>query len=188
MNFNATRTRVEDQGLPPIAFLTELVGWGRKADATIFAPNNEPNDVYNVLRPILGPWTSPNHRRAAMLELMRVHAGFESGWDWSEGVDTTNRRSVANKTGQETGIFQVSFDSEWLGHGAMKPFAVQHDIETPDKFIPAMKQSHELAMEYYARLMRINYRWAGPVIRETGDSVRQWLSRAACAEFETLLS
>ena len=68
------------------------------------------------------------HRRAALLEVMRVHAGFESSWDWNEGVDITNPHSVAHIEGQETGIFQVSFDSVLLGHNAMLPFAQAHGI------------------------------------------------------------
>ena len=125
------------------------------------------------------------HRRAALLEVMRVHAGFESSWDWNEGVDITNPHSVAHIEGQETGIFQVSFDSVLLGHNAMLPFAQAHGIDTPASFIPKMKADHQLAMEYYARLVRVSVQWAGPIKRHEID---QWLKAVAVAVFEQLLA
>jgi hypothetical protein len=120
-----------------------------------------------------------------MLEVMRVHAGFESSWNWGEGVDTTNHTSMSHPEGEETGIFQVSFDSTQLGDGAMKSFAVEHGIGTAGSFIPAMKSNHWLAMEYYGRLVRVSIRWAGPLARHEIDT---WLSRAAVTEFESLVS
>lgn len=184
MTFFATKARVTNRGQPPDSFLEQLVTWGRSASDEIFAPNPNPADIYADVKPILGPWQTLLHRRAAMLEVMRVHAGFESSWNWSEGVDTTNQSSLHNKNGEETGIFQVSFDSTFIANGAMKPFATEHGISIVDAFIPAMKSNHWLAMEYYARLVRVNIKWAGPIIRHEIDP---WLSRAAVAEFESLL-
>lgn len=185
MNFLATKVIVKNRGTPPDSFLVELVGWGMIAPDVIFAENDNPDDIYARIAPQLGPWDSPLHRRAAMLEAMRVHAGMESSWNWNEGVDKSNKTSMANLTGQETGIFQVSFDSEWIAHSAMQPFAVANDIETPEKFIPAMKSNHPLAMSYYARLVRINIRWAGPIVR---NEINPFLSRAAVTEFMSFLS
>lgn len=192
MTFFATKVRVKNRGVPPDAFLTELVEWGRQADSEIFAPRPNTHapdadpDVYaQILRPFFGPWTSLLHRRAAMLELMRVHAGFESSWHWDEGVDVTNRTSMTHVEGQETGLFQVSFDSIHIANGAMKPFCVEHGISTVGSFITQMKTNHQLALEYYARLVRINIKWAGPLIRHEVDV---WLSRASVDEFQTLLT
>ncbi len=185
MNFVATKVRVKNRGTPPDSFLTELVGWGRKAPEEIFAPNPNPADIYSLLKPILGPWKNLLHRRAAMLEVMRVHAGFESSWDWNEGVDVTNQTSMTHIEGQETGLFQVSFDSTHIANGAMKPFCVERGISTVGSFIPKMKSDHELALEYYARLVRINIKWAGPLLRH---EVNPWLSRTSLDEFQELLS
>jgi hypothetical protein len=120
-----------------------------------------------------------------MLEVMRVHAGFESSWNWNEGVDTTNHASMSHPDGQETGIFQVSFDSTRIHDWAMYDWAVDHGIGTAALFIPAMKSNHRLALEYYGRLVRINIRWAGPLLRHEVDP---WLSRDAVKEFEGLLA
>lgn len=184
MNFFATKAKVLNRGFPPDSFLKELVAWGCDADGEIFAPNENRFDIYAYIRPILGPWDNLLHRRAAMLEAMRVHAGFESSWNWKEGVDTTNHTSMTHIEGQETGIFQVSFDSTYLTEGAMKPFAIEHGIGTPGSFIAKMKTDHKLALEYYARLIRENVQWAGPIKRHEIDS---WLRRDAVEEFQTFL-
>lgn len=184
MTFNATKTRVLNRGIPPESFLMEVAEWGKAAPDSLFAPN--PNaDIYASIKDVLGPWEGPLHRKAAMLEVMRVHAGFESSWKWNEGVDTTNATSMRNIEGQETGIFQVSFDSTRLGAGVMRTYAVAHDIATPEEFIPAMKKDHQLALDYYAHLIRVNVRWAGPILRHEIDPI---LSRAAVKEFEGLLA
>ena len=185
MEFISTRGRVKQRGVPPTSFLIELVGWGRTEDLSVFAPNANPADIYSLILPILGPWTNFLHRRAALLEVMRVHAGFESSWNWNEGVDKTNKTSMTHLDGQETGIFQVSFDSTFIANGAMKPFAIEHGIGTAGSFIPEMKSNHKLALEYYARLVRVNIKWAGPLLRHEIDSS---LSRASVDEFQKLLT
>ncbi len=185
MEFKATKRKVLNRGVPPNSFLLETVLWARTMPLELFAPNPEPADIYAQIRPILGPWRSVEHRRAVMLEVMRVHAGFESSWTWSEGVDHTNKSSMRNITGQETGIFQVSFDSTWLGGHRMLPFAAAHGIQQPELFIPRMKSDHALALEYYARLIRFNVTWAGPIKRHEIDT---WLSKDAVAEFQSLVA
>lgn len=188
MDFVATKKRVGDQGVPPTAFLLTITEWARNEDDSVFAPNPNPADIYAKIANALGPWESLPHRRAVMLEVMRCHAGFESSWRWREGVDTTNARSMANLTGQETGIFQVSFDSVFLGDRAMEAFANRNGIETAEKFIVEMKANHTLALSYYARLIRVNIQWAGPLKRDEGrDSVSAHVSRDAVAEFQALL-
>jgi hypothetical protein len=183
--FSATKLLVSNRGTPPDSFLTELVEWGRVAPDEIFAPNDNPADIYSDVKPILGPWDGLLHRRAAMLEVMRVHAGFESSWNWNEGVDTTNHTSMSHPDGQETGIFQVSFDSTRIHDWAMYDWAVANGIGAAALFIPAMKSNHRLALEYYGRLVRINIRWAGPLLRHEVDP---WLSRDSVKEFEGLLT
>ncbi len=184
MQFIATKRKVLNRGIPPDSFLSEVVLWARTAPLELFAPNPEPADIYSTIKSVLGPWQSVEHRRAVMLEVMRVHAGFESSWNWNEGVDHTNNHSMRNITGEEAGIFQVSFDSTWLGNYRLRAFAGEREIGQPELFIPRMKKDHGLALEYYARLIRFNVQWAGPIKRHEIDS---WLSRDAVAEFLALV-
>lgn len=191
MDFRYTKSAVLNRGSAPDSYLTESIEWARTAPDEIFAPKPAPAppipdpDIYAQIKPRLGPWENLLHRKAAMLEEMRVHAGFESSWNFNEGVDVTNDHSLEHKTGEETGVFQVSYDSTWLANGAMKPFAQQHGIDDVDAFIVQMKADHNLAFEYYARLVRFNTKWAGPIKRHEID---RWLSRNAVDEFRSFLS
>lgn len=180
----AVFSKVLNRGIPPESFIAELIAWGKSEDKSIFAPNDNPVDIYSLVVGTLGPWEGPLHRRAAMLEVMRVHAGFESSWNWKEGVDKSNRTSMGNITGEETGIFQVSWDSTQIEGKAMLPFARASGIEVPSNFIAEMKANHTLALRYYARLVRVSIAWAGPLKRR---EVLPWLSRDAVKEFESAL-
>lgn len=64
----------------------------------------------------------------------------------------------------------------------MLPFAVAHQIETPKKFIPAMKADHRLAVEYCTRLLRISTAWCGTI-----NKVITHVRRDAVEEFQTFL-
>ena len=171
------KSPVANRGVPPDGFLMELIGWGRTADASIFAPRKDDpgeTDIYTHIRPILGPWLSPIHRRSAMLEVLRVLAGFESSWDWNCGRDTTNRTSVTPTT-IEAGAWQVSGNSRAFGQD-LRDLAPADG----DHFQAAMKSNHPLAMEYAARLLRHTIRHNGPAIR---GEIDPWLRRDAVLEF-----
>lgn len=191
MKFIAAKERVLNRGVPPDSFLTELMEWGRIAPNEIFSRNDDPEDVFIRIAPILGPWTSELHRRCGLLELLRCLAGFESSWKWNEGVDTTNQTSMRNIEGRETGIFQVSFDSLRLDnaadtgddlHQCVMKYCGALDIH---KFLDLMKSNHTFALEYGARLLRNSFYWDGPIKRHEIDS---WLSRDAVEEFQGLLT
>src|SRR3954463_3672859 len=109
MVYHALKAEVADRGAAPDAFLDELIAWGRAAPDDIFAPNPE-DDIYAAIRPALGPWRDNLHRRAVMIEVMRVLAGFESSWNWDEGRDVCNSESVTPET-IEAGAWQVSANS-----------------------------------------------------------------------------
>src|SRR5437879_13683950 len=108
-NFVACRHQVLNRGQPPVAFLEKLVDWGVSAPDEIFSPNNR-TDIYSVVKDELGPWANDLERRAAMLEVLRVLAGFESSWDWNAGRDITNPHSNTSCS-EEAGILQCSGDS-----------------------------------------------------------------------------
>src|SRR4030095_14185844 len=106
MTFKAAIEKVLNRGIPPDSFLNELVAWGKTAPDEIFAPNLLP-DIYGKTKAELGPWENPIQRKAAMLEVMRVLAGFESSWDWTEGIDTSRLGSDTPEN-SEAGAWQVS--------------------------------------------------------------------------------
>jgi len=182
MPFSATKQQVFNRGVAPTAFLNELVAWGKDADDEIFAPNNV-SDVYSSVFNTLGPWHGAKHRRAVMLEVMRVLAGFESSWNWKEGRDTKNPTSVTAVT-TEAGAWQVSANSMNFGADLKKLVKQKVGSLDGDEFQRAMKQDHELAMEYIARLLRHTTHHNGPVMRHEID---HWLRQNAVQEFQSML-
>jgi hypothetical protein len=179
----ATKQSVSNRGVPPDDFLDQLVAWGKTAPADIFAPNFV-KDIYSNVVSTLGPWQGAGHRRAAMLEVMRVLAGFESSWNWSEGRDTTNATSITSVT-IEAGAWQVSANSMGFGQELKNLVLTAAGSLDGDAFQQAMKQNHSLAMEYIARLLRRTVDHNGPVKRHEID---QWLRKDAVTEFLSLLS
>jgi len=163
MAYKATKHRVSNRGIPPDAFLDELVRWGKSAPEEIFVPSGA-HDVYSNVVGVLGPWQGTGHRRAVMLEVMRVLAGFESSWRWNEGRDISNPASVTATT-IEAGAWQVSANS--MGFGPELRNLVQARVGSLDgnAFQRAMKVDHGLAMEYIARLLRRTVNHNGPVKR-----------------------
>lgn len=182
MNYIATKQQVFNRGVPPTDFLDQLVAWGKAAPDEIFARNSF-SDVYSSVFNTLGPWQNLQYRRAVMLEVMRVLAGFESSWKWNLGRDITNPTSVTPDT-IEAGAWQVSANS--MNFGQELKDLVLAKVGTLDgtAFQKAMKQNHPLAMEYIARLLRRTTTHNGPVVRHEIDP---WLRRDAVAEFQALL-
>jgi len=76
MTYTATKQHVFNRGVPPNDFLDQLVAWGKDAPDEIFV-RNAFSDIYSSIFNTLGPWQSLLHRRAVMLEVMRVsHHGI----------------------------------------------------------------------------------------------------------------
>lgn len=96
MSYTATKQHVSNRGVAPDSFLDQLVDWGKAAPEEIFMPNAF-SDVYSSVRNTLGPWEGIGHRRAVMLEVMRVLAGFESSWDWNEGATHPIRTPIQRR-------------------------------------------------------------------------------------------
>lgn len=196
MIFSATKAPVFNRGIPPDSFLTTLVNWGKSAPASLFSYNKEPNDIYNSIKPELGPWESMLHRRAAMLETMRVLAGFESSWDWTEGVDITNKSSNTPET-TEAGIFQISYNSRNFG-ADLREMLYAEDIQHGKQFQALTKSDHSFALEYCARLMRHTTKHNGPLYKNRSifpqklqgeaHSIYPWLSRDSVLELMELIS
>lgn len=180
--FVAAKSKVLNRGVPPDAFLNELVAWGKSAPDEIFAENAE-DDVYGALAKELGPYESMTKRRAVMLEALRVLGGFESSWDWTEGRDTTNPNRDKPEN-EEAGIFQTSFDSVAF-HPSLRACMLRFGALTAQDFIRLSKSNHPFAMEYTARLLRFTVRHHGPLKRR---EVNEWVRPEAVEEFRVLLA
>lgn len=196
MTFRETKRKVLNRGIAPDAFLEEMVEWAQSAPDEIFEINDR-FDIYSKVANELGPYTSLTHRKAVMLEVMRVLAGFESSWDWKEGVDTSRLGSDTPEN-SEAGAWQVSYDARRL-HSDLAEMLRDRGIKDGIKFQQSMKFDHPLAMEFVARLMRFNTKHNGPLykgdernairksLRGSQHSIYPWLSRDAVREFQELL-
>lgn len=190
MTYRATRQKVHNHGAPPTSFLDELVGWGRIASDDIFVRNNNNNDIYSSVAGVLGPWHDLRHRRAVMLEVLRVLAGFESEWNWNQGTDTAADKYAA-KHGKvrkaseiEAGAWQVSANSMGWGPELKNLVLPKAGSLSAGDFQRAMKQDHQLAMEYVARLLRRTVAANGPI---SHHHIHPWLRKDAVDEFRGLL-
>ncbi len=180
--FIACRQKVHNRGRPPDEFLAELVDWGRSADGEIFKRNSAA-DIYTSVVGTLGPWEDDLHRRAAMLEVLRVLAGFESSWNWTAGRDVTNPGSNTPCT-EEAGIFQCSGNSMSLATLLRQLLLDAGGEATCKSFIEVTKANHRFTLEYCARLLRITTKHHGPIKQ---GHVHAWLRRDAVDELRRAL-
>lgn len=180
MPYHAVKQAVLNRGVPPDSFLDELIAWGKIARSGIFASSPDP-DIYSTIVGVLGPWEGSQHRRAAMLEVMRVLAGFESSWDWQAGRDPDTAHPELPET-WEAGAWQVSADSMDIDPELRAVVVARAGTDDPGTFQSCMKSDHSLAMEYVARLLRHSVTHNGPVRRHEIDA---WLRRDAVDEFSS---
>jgi hypothetical protein len=185
--FVKTRVKVLNRGIPPVEFLQEIVEWGKTAAPEIFADKKtkEP-DVYASVKEELGPFKGLPHRKACMLEVMRVLAGFESSWKWDTGRDTTNPEENSPDT-ISAGPFQVSANSMGFGpdlRDLLAPYGICNAKRDGNAFQVLMKTNHTVAFSYISRLLRHTVRHNGPVKR---CEINAWLSKDAAKEFQQLL-
>jgi peptidoglycan hydrolase-like protein with peptidoglycan-binding domain len=186
--FVKTRVKVLNRGIPPVEFLQELVAWGKTASEEIFADKEtKEKDVYASVKKELGPFNNILDRKAGMLEVMRVLAGFESSWKWNTGRDTTNPDEDSPDT-ISAGPFQVSANSMGFGQD-LRDLVVPHGICNAKRngaaFQMLMKTDHTVAFNYISCLLRHTIRHNGPVKR---CEINPWLSRDAAKEFRQLLT
>ena len=181
--YHALKEHVLNRGVPPDAFLDQLVAWGRAAPDDIFVLNAI-HDVYSSVVGVLGPWQDLNHRRAAMLEVMRVLAGSNRrGTGTRAAIRQTRPRSLRTPLRRARGR---SARTRWPWDEELKDLVMSAVRSLDgDTFQEAMKTNHPLAMEYIARLLRRTVDHNGPVKRHEID---EWLRPDAVEEFLDLLS
>jgi hypothetical protein len=182
-------SRVHNRGIPPQSFIDTLIAWEQTADPEIFAPayRGDEEDLYDSITEHRFDLRGFD-RRALMCESLRVLAGFESSWRWTEGRDVTNATSNRPET-TEAGIFQVSGNSLVFSPSLLACF-LRHGGELikgkPDYalFQKLMKSNHTFAIEYAARLLRFTIRHNGPVMR---GEIHPWMQAGAVKEFEQVI-
>lgn len=178
--------RKDELAIPPTTFLDELVAWGRTAPDEIFSPKGT-NEIYAKVVHHLGPYKDVMHRRAVMLEVMRVLAGHESDWHWKAGVDSHPQTEIKTAQTTEAGAWQVSANSMKLAPELRHLVLTRVGSVEPIKFQRAMKRDHTLAMEYIARSLRNRIDTHGPVKRcektTAPRGIGSNLSRDAVKEF-----
>lgn len=182
-SYDARLSPVANRGIPPTSFLDELVAWGKSAQNDLFVVNNR-QDIYWQMLDVLGPWMGPRHRRAAMLEVLRVLAGLESAWTWDAGRDENSKYQRTPETA-EAGAWQISANSMQFGSDLVKFAVATVGSIDPIRFQETMKSNHNFAMEYTVRLLRHTTQHNGPVLRREIDA---WVRRDAVAQFEHLLT
>lgn len=200
-------SKVFNRGVPPQSFLDEMIAWAKSAPNELFAPNAH-YDIFNKVNDELGPFPGATllHRKATLLEVMRVLALFESGCKWTEGIDAS-RSGGTNTENAEAGFAQVCWSNRRLDP-SLAAFLAAQGIRDGAEFQRRMKHDHPCALSFTALLLRIDIRDYqrinnGPILKGAEreatwpqrpklwaeqESIYPWLSRSAVAEFERLLS
>lgn len=180
--FIACKNEVYNRGIASDEFLNELLDWALGAPKEIFERNNR-IDIYSRISSELGPWNSFLHRKAAMLEALRVLGGFESSWDWKAGRDITNPDSNTPST-EEAGIFQCSANSMNFDSSLTDLLVKEAGSSDPGAFITTTISNHKFAIEYCARLLRFTVNHHGPIKYK---HINPWLRSDAMLEFMEFL-
>jgi hypothetical protein len=172
-------TKIHNRGIPKPDVVDEIIFIVEDFPDSCFEPN-EKHDIYTNVKEELGPWRSIKHRRAVMIEVLVVLAGFESSWNWKAGIDTTNPSSFKNKCNEESGLFQCSGNSKGFDARLKKLMGLM-DCK---KWIDKTKRDHVFAVEWATILLRNTTEHHGPVKRK---EINKWLSRERVALIEEAL-
>lgn len=191
MTFNHTLSPVvhgdsQSKDSPPIDFLTDIVALVKQMDNSIFAPNTEVHDVFNGITGWQGEKLSPEwfiHRKAVMLEVLRVLGGFESTWNWNEGKDQSSHHENDEET-ESAGLWQISYNSRAFGND-LRLLIARWNILSGYDFQAITKLKKSFAVEYAVRLFRHTTQHNGPLKR---GEVQTQLNFDAIEEFKQLLN
>lgn len=199
-----TNPAVHNRGIPPQPFISSLISWARSAHEDIFKPNPH-RDIYSTTKDELGPFDNGDpcmiNRRAVMVEVLLVLAGFESGWNWHEGVDRS-KRTANTSNNEEAGAWQVSYDARLLDE-SLNVFMLASGVSNAGVFIRRVKDDELFAIGLQARLLRVTCKHNGPLLKgeerrrtwpdriflqRESESVYPWLSRERMKQIQEILS
>lgn len=180
--------KVYNRGAPPASFINGIIGWGRRAHLELFEQNRCQFDVYDLAKPVLGPWRSILHRRAVMCEILRVLGMLESSGNWGEDFDVSSK---AEREGPEdvrsAGAFQISYDSRFQSP-TLATYLRGSRVLDATEFRRRTRSDTDFACDYTAHLLRITFKHNGPLVRSSinatnKNSVLPWLSVKAVDAF-----
>lgn len=187
MSYQFAISVVYNRGAPPVAFIDELVLWAKFAGDDVFMPNDS-NDIYAKYAPVLGPWTSLPQRKAGMMEMLRVLAGYEVA---GHGRPEPTRIILITARQQPRRGSSRCRRTRWpLATLKTRLFAFwQH---RSGRFYPGDETDTFFALDYAARLLRLTINANGPVLHDdlaSGDKkyLHHWLSPSAMNEFMALI-
>lgn len=176
---------IHNRGKPKQNVVADIIAFVKHSPDVIFEVNDK-YDIYESVKPQLGPYRNLKHRRAVMAETLIVLAGFESSWNYKEGRDLSANNTHACT--QEAGIYQTSANSSYFGADLK---LLQKDMcgnyvgkSECDKFITCTKHDIPFAHEYTARLLRKTTNHHGPVKRK---EINKWLSKECTQAIERIL-
>ncbi len=176
---SACLVNVHNRGKPTEDMVMEIIDLVGLMDYSDFEVNDN-YDIYSHMQPKFAEFTKDiDSRRALMAGVLVNLAGWESSWDWTEGVDTTNPASMANKCGEEAGLLQTSADSmanfNASSGGSLKAFFDESCKEYTggtdcERFIKCSKDPgglHYFTIQYTAKLLRHTTNHHGPIKRKS---------------------
>lgn len=189
--FKEARYKIHNRGVAPTWFLdklTDLIQSQLKKTPSYFE-KNEHYDVYSSMFPQLGPWTSLEHRAAALANYLEILAGYESSWNPVLGRDETNP-NVDSPWNEESSLYQTSADSivtkemkDLFEEYAHMPFAVTDEVAR--KFISLSKENFDYCTLHTILVLRHTINHHGPA---KSKAVNKWLRREAVDEFQKFIS
>lgn len=191
-DFRSVRQELYNIGRPSEVFLEILVAWGRDMPRALFVRNSE-YDIYSHVKSRLGPWRGNLHRRAVMLEVLRVLAGFESRWNWSYGQGCSCSVGVTD-CAQKAGIFQCSAESMTADQSLRNLLRATTGSDDCRSFQTASKRNRTFALNYCAQLLRFTVDHHESIRgsdtqsqRSNSDKIIEFLSKDSVDEFIELI-
>jgi hypothetical protein len=178
--------KVHNRGTIPKWFIDDVIAVANKTPDWVFAENSN-DDIYSSIKPQLGPWKSLRHRKAAMVNVVLVAAGFESSWDY--GADRDKSASNTSSCTREVGILQSSGNSN---HFSKSLGAYQQEVcnsTACDGFRACSKAPNanfqkEFPVGHFMRLVRFTIKHHGPL---ASKKINPWLKKSCVSAIEKKL-
>jgi hypothetical protein len=171
---DACLVRNSKRGTPKKDVVEEIIEYVSEMPDSDFSVNAK-YDIYSHMAPKFSEYTKGiKKRRALMAAVLTNLAGWESTWDWNEGIDTTNISSTKSKCSEEAGLLQTSGDAMNFDKSLVRLFESSCKAYTKgtkcDRFIACSKDpgaNHRFTVIFTAMLLRHTTNHHGPIKRKS---------------------